>query len=291
MAFMVFDLEYAAARVRAMRARLLSPAELDDIRSARTREGLLAHLANTPYERLFSPRDIDEIEAGFDNHLVETLNRVLSFLPKKLERDFQLFMKRWDLQNLKTLVRGLYAGTPLENMRTDMVRHGPVWDAVMERDVSSLEELASALGESHWTQALREGAAAFKESGLVADLEAPLDREYARQLDMIEAPPVRAFAEEQKRLADFAVMMRARAAGISADKHLFFPEQSEETMRKYSRLAEGDVEANARDELVRAARSALLFDPFGVGLYIDYMLRKEMEARELKAKARLAWKL
>ncbi|MCK5235064.1 MAG: V-type ATPase subunit, partial [Candidatus Aenigmarchaeota archaeon] len=56
---MIFDLEYASARVRVLRSKLLKDTTKQEIKDAKTKEELIAHLDNTAYEAMFASKDID----------------------------------------------------------------------------------------------------------------------------------------------------------------------------------------------------------------------------------------
>ncbi len=273
---MIFDLEYASARVRVLRSKLLKDNIRQEIKDAKTKEELIAHLDSTAYEPMFASKDIDEIEENFNNHLIQTLNKVTSFLPKRYAEDFSKYLARFDLRNLKLIIRGIHADMNLKDIKEDLTEYGKIQKMAEETDRLTLETLENRLENTLWYQAYKEGLTNYKKTQKVLDLEHPLDKAYMNQLEKIQTEPVKEFTKRYKRMIDAQTIARLKDR---AEPYLFLPDEKKESSRETDT---GTLETHAR--------KALLTDPFGIGLYIEFMFRKEMETRLIKSILRRVWK-
>ncbi len=275
---MIFDLEYASARVRVLRSKLLKDTTKQEIKDSKTKEELIANLDSTAYEAMFASKDIDEIEHNFNNHLIETLEKVTSFLPKRFAEDFSKYLARFDLKNLKIIIRGIHADMNLKDIKEDLTGYGKIQKMAEETDNLTLETLENRLENTLWYQAYKEGLINYRKTQKVLDLEHPLDKAYMTQLEKIQTEPVKEFTKRYKRMIDTQTIARLKD---KADEYLFLPDEKKETL---------DITEKDTGTLETHARKALLTDPFGIGLYIEFIFRKEMETLLIKSILRRVWK-
>ncbi|MEA3229327.1 MAG: V-type ATPase subunit [archaeon] len=281
---MIFDIEYASARVRVLRSKLLK--DTKDLTESKTKDELIAHLENTVYEQMFASKDIDRVEQNFDNDLIKTLEKVISFLPKRYGNDFSRYTLRFDLKNLKILIRGIHAGINSEDIKKDMAEYGEIYEKTKEAAPKDTESLEKFLEDTIWHQAYKEGIINYKKSGLTLELEHELDKKYMSGLEKIETEPVRNFVRTYKQAIDIKTMSR-----LGEDTtFLFQPKEKQDTIKLYRDLAKEHIDTDILKKLEKNARQCLLADPFGIGLYIEFIFRKEMETLLLKNMLRRVWK-
>ena len=280
---MIFDIEYASARVRVLRSKLLKDDTKQDIKNTKTKEELIANLDSTAYEPMFASKDIDEIEQNFNNHLIQTLNKVTSFLPKRYAEDFNRYLARFDLRNLKIIIRGLHAGISIKEIKEDLIKYGDIQEIAEDTEHLTLEILENRLENTIWHQAYKEGFTNYKKTKKVLDFEHPLDKAYMDQLEKIQTEPVKEFTKKYKRMIDTKTISRLKE---NADAYLFLPEEKKDTERQ----AKDATDTEMLNKIEKESRRALLTDPFGIGLYIEFMFRKEMETLLIKSILRQVWK-
>lgn len=268
---MIFDLEYASARVRVLRSKLLKPEIKDEIKTARTKEELISHLEDTTYESLFASTDIDEVEDNLNNALIKTLKKTTGFLPKRFAEDFNRYLIRFDLQNLKLIIRGLSANIPINQIQKDLTRYGKI--NKIPETVKDLNTLENSLDGTLWYQAYKEGLTNYKKTQKISDLEHELDKRYMTELEKITTEPVIKFIKLYKQMIDTKTI--SRLGKHHAQPYLFSKNTTENIPQK---------------TLETHARQALMSDPFGIGLYIEFIFRKEMETRLIKSVLRSVWK-
>ncbi len=192
-------LDYGNARLRAMRSRLLSEADYDGLVAVESMDGLVAALATTAYAadldaalpRFTGLRRFDEVVR---HHLV----RVLGALPRFYERPHDgivgLLTDRWDLQNLRTIIRGasrLEAADEMLRMTVPIGRLGTaeLSELAMQPSLRYVIDLMVAwrIPSRATAQAVRDAWPAYERSGDLVVLESALNRAFAKRLDEVLA--------------------------------------------------------------------------------------------------------
>lgn len=183
--------EYGNTRLRAMRARLLTRQDYADMMEAGSLDRMLAILADTPYApdieaALVRARGLDRLDRALRSNLGTTLHRVAEFYEGRPRELVELLLSRWDLRNLRTLVRLTSLGTPLADpgrllVPAGRLDEGELAEMAAQDDVGGLVDLMVSWGipspESAF--ALLRARAAYVEGGDVSRLEQTLDQVYA----------------------------------------------------------------------------------------------------------------
>ena len=104
--------DYGNARLRAMKSRLLTRLELEDLAESSNMEGMITALANSTYRQaiqaaLVRTSGIACIEEALKQDLMHTLSRIHSFYPDRKRDLIAIALPNYDAHNLKTILRGL----------------------------------------------------------------------------------------------------------------------------------------------------------------------------------------
>jgi len=182
------DFPYINARVRAMRSRLLSAAQLEELLATPSLAAFQQALAATPYAddlqqaqtRYQGVRAIDEALA---RHLQRTTRKILEFADGLPQALITVLLLRWDLANLRAVARGKHAGRSPDEIAEALMPAGTLGDAVL-REMAALPDVSGIVGTleavNHpFTAAMAEAVAAYGEARDLAALELRLDRAYA----------------------------------------------------------------------------------------------------------------
>lgn len=102
--------EYGNARVRAMRSRLLRSADYARLIGAGSLDRMLALLADTAYRpdveaALVRARGLARLDQAIRDNLSAALHKVASFYSGRPRQMVDLLLRRWDLRNLRTVIR------------------------------------------------------------------------------------------------------------------------------------------------------------------------------------------
>ena len=135
---------YGNARLRAMRSRLLTESDYDDLLGKATVEEIITRLAETPYKT-----DVEAAMVRFDGvrcvfeavraNLARTLSRVREYYEGEPAALVDVLLRHWDRHNLLTILRAQMQHSPSESVLSATVPIGQV-------DAVSLGELARQPG-------------------------------------------------------------------------------------------------------------------------------------------------
>jgi vacuolar-type H+-ATPase subunit C/Vma6 len=138
------DFEYGNARLRAMKSRQLSRRTLEELAEIRTVEGLITALAETAYREsieaaLVRLRGMECLAEALRASLVATVGKTRSFFSGGAGQLAALALGRYDLHNLKTILRGQMREAPTNEIMANLLPVGELRPA-------DLAELARAPG-------------------------------------------------------------------------------------------------------------------------------------------------
>jgi V/A-type H+/Na+-transporting ATPase subunit C len=193
------DWGYINARMRGMKSRLLDKRALDNLVLQPDLESLIAELEKTPYK----PDIIDAkvqysgvlcIEYALRKNFTRTFRKILRFVrEKEAERYITLFLHRWDIQNIKTILRGKNIHITSEEILDCLVPAGELDEAtlielVRQPDVRAVIDML-ATWQIVYAKPLTGEYPEFAKSGDLALLECALDEYYYENaLEQVKTP-------------------------------------------------------------------------------------------------------
>lgn len=182
------DYGYSNARVRGMRSRLLDRSFLDGLIASPDITRLIQDLSETEYgpdleEQIIHGRTAATVDEALKVNMVRTYQKVLGFLNEEAVYLVTTLLGRWDVFNLKTILRGKQMQLTAEEINEGLMAAGQLsfvdLEALaMQKDVKAVVDTAATWGLPY-ASALRAGYALFLKSGELAELELALDRYYA----------------------------------------------------------------------------------------------------------------
>jgi V/A-type H+-transporting ATPase subunit C len=316
---------YVSARVRAKRAKLL-PAEEYARLLARDASEIARALQEGTYKADIDAlagryRGAELVERATRNHLGRVYEEVRGFATGELAAMIGMYLARYDLQNLKTILRAKFARARPEETATELVPAGalaPRLDELVR--IERIEDLPQALQGTPWRRVLQPLLEGRALTSLVA-AENALDRAYYE--DLLRAIPsggaanraFRNWVQNEIDLANVKTCLRLRLAGVTDWEPYFLPggrNVGRESAQRLVRGADDEVVAELTQlpfaaEVADAARAslaernmnaiALALDrellrdassfshrfPLSVLPVVDFILRKRIEADNLRA--------
>lgn len=183
------SVDYANARVRGRRAKLMRGVDYEPLLGASDLASLLAELSHSKYaddiERsMLSLTGAPIVGRATGDYFARELALVLKLYDAREGRSLLALAAMWDIEDLKTVVRSAYAGQPaavtIASFRGGGVTIGHDELALLAREqsVEAVVSVASTLNLPY-ARALRDGAKRYAVSKTLSDLEAALDRQYA----------------------------------------------------------------------------------------------------------------
>ena len=222
--------DYANARVRAMRSRLLGRAGIAALLAERDLAGRLELLERSDYGELITTAagsasdELAAAERGLRARLMDDFAKIDRFLagerPRALFRSILAFEDGW---TIKTILRGVAAGEPPERMflllaPTPELDHAALEELVRQREVKAVVDLLASW-RSPYAGALVDGLAAYAHGRDLLHLEVALDRLlFSRALaaarhDGDDGRMLRAFLEAHIDLVNAATLLKLAGHG------------------------------------------------------------------------------
>ena len=312
---------YLNARVRGLRAQLLPAGFLTEQLDASGFAGFTSALAQTSYGR-----DLEEaqsegaglaaVDAALARGFVRTTRALLGYAEGTPRALIALLLRRYDLANLKAIVRARHAGRDAEDVLGSVLPAGDL-SARTLRGMAEAADLAAAgqvlaLSGHPLAEAFRIGVAAYAHDGDLLAFEIALDRAFydgwsadAQRLaapdgfrgyvaSEVDATNVRTALKLRGRAVESARFFVAGGRLLSAAAFAELVTQPVGTplpalRGPFAVLADastaGEVDARLRAVLDGMARR-LGGDPLDIGLVADYLRRKEQETARLRLIAR-----
>lgn len=318
---------YVTARVRAKKSLLLPSEEYPKLLA---REG--SEVARALQEGQYKA-EIDELAARYRGaELVEratrlnlgrTYTQIQGFATGELALMIALYLGRYDVYNIKTLIRGKFAKADAEEILSETIPAGGLAPRLPElARLERIEDVVDALRGSPWHKVLQPLVEGRQLSNLI-ELENSLDKAYYRTLlDSIPASgranqAFRQWIRNEIDVTNAKTLFRLRFARIQEWEPYFLDGGAEVTRETAQRIVRGtddevlqeiqslsvdpsvvdatrqslasgtvDAVATALDkELTRDAHDFSHRAPLSVLPVVDFILRKKVEADNLRALA------
>lgn len=182
------DYHYLNARIKYLKKDLLSPSHLQEVMGMSAFEEVKRFFLDSPYgasvsQALSAAGDLEGIGRGLSLHVHSRFQKILEWAGEGPRRLITLLFRRYELHNIKTLLRGKNAHLPEEKLSRAFI---PIGELEMEelKELSkqpTLRETVSLLATWHrpLRPVLRRGLGSLREEPTdLRDLELELDRHY-----------------------------------------------------------------------------------------------------------------
>jgi V/A-type H+-transporting ATPase subunit C len=173
-----------------MRSRLLTSAQLEELLAMPTPASLLQALTSTPYgsdlqEALVRYEGIRAIDEALARNFQRTTRTILQFADGRPRTLIEVLLLRWDLANLRAIVRGKHAMRSGDDVVQVLLPAGMLGEVVLKEmasqpDMRGLAGTLDAVGHP-FAQPLSQGVAEYMDTKDLAALELHLDRAYIEE--------------------------------------------------------------------------------------------------------------
>jgi len=182
------DAGYANARLRGMRANLLPLEFYNRLIDASDVTQAVKELMGTEYEpdleaELVQGRNAAVIDKALKDNMVRAYRKVLRFLNPSARALLSTLLGRWDVFNIKTVLRGAHNSVPLEEVKESFFPAGYLSEGELEalaqfNDVGAVINTMAMWGMVY-APPLRRAFPDYTRDDDLAPLELALDRQYA----------------------------------------------------------------------------------------------------------------
>ncbi|MDO9036645.1 MAG: ATP synthase A1 subunit C [Methanoregula sp.] len=193
------DWGYINARMRGMKSRLLDKRALDNLVMQPDLESLIADLEKTPYKPDIIEAKVQYsgvlcIEYALRKNFTRTFRKILQFVKEEeAEKYINIFLHRWDVQNIKTILRGKNIHITNEEILECLVPAGELDEAtvielVRQPDIRAVIDML-ATWNIRYSKPLTGEYPEYAKSGDLALLECALDEYYySDALEQVKIP-------------------------------------------------------------------------------------------------------
>src|SRR3972149_1443971 len=130
------DFPYINARVRAMRSRLLDAGRMEELLAVPTLDAFTQALNTTPYghevqEALTRYPALQAVDAALARNFYHTTTKIRGFADGKPRQLIEVVLMRWDLANLRLILRGTHTGSRGEDLAANVIPAGSLNEAAL----------------------------------------------------------------------------------------------------------------------------------------------------------------
>jgi len=171
---------YSNSRIRVMESRIISEDKLREMIEASSLAEIVAALETTeysPYLREMMEERSEAIEKALNRHTADTYRDVATMVPQNLEKIFTMLLRKWDVYNIKLILRGVYAERSPDDIQADLIPVGEFEPSQISElaEARSVEEVVSNLDGTPYSH-LTESLQLFDQTKNLTILEAKLDK-------------------------------------------------------------------------------------------------------------------
>jgi V/A-type H+-transporting ATPase subunit C len=267
--------EYVNARIRARRAKLFD--DEDYRKLVRMGPGEISrYMEESEYEAEMNAlgsrhSGVDLIEYALNRNLAENFEDVLDWAGGRLYDQIAAYLRKFDVWNVKTVLRGIYSGASPEEVESDLIRAGEFDERFLQRllEAQSVEGVVELLDGTIFGEGIAAAFPEYEESDVLVPLENAVDRAfYEHLLDEIGSyepdSPLALYAEFMQAEIDFRNArnaLRLARSGADLDPAEYFIEGG-------VLFSAGELSGlvSNRDELVTRIRESRYGDDIGPAL-------------------------
>jgi V/A-type H+-transporting ATPase subunit C len=314
---------YVNAKVMAKEGKFISPMRWDDLWGCDSPGEITSLLEGTdyfPYLSEGATNEAGELERAILHEFSALSTEISKIVPKGAWPIREYLLRRWDVINLRSIMRGIHGGTGKEEIMASLVEGG-------ELGLTFLGDLIDSEDMDNWVallantpyQALTDGLAKYNETQNLFFLEASLDRIFwedllAKVLRIKGLKEFREFVEVCAEAHNLKIVLRAKNDGLSLEDISPFlipeckavseiaPAFDEEELSGLISIFEDTVyfepllsaqaeyertgsifsfEAELDNLVVKKAEDIRKKKPFGPGPLIGFIMSKEAEVKNL----------
>lgn len=255
---MISNYDYSQAYTRGLKSRLLSEANYEQLLLAQSVTELVNVLKNFSYGRYLAKSLIKEdvsaaIEAALWQSFAADIVKIQAALPPEGQEILALWQSFWDVQNLKTVIRGIYAGASQEEIKGNLILGGNLSEATFfelakQQTIKDVIDLM-VTWQLPYATPLNQSYAQFKVTEALIVLETALDKyHYHYVLTNLNKPSfnfslAKEIIKRQIDITNIITLLRLiREKQQDKAAHFFIAGGQEISLRFYLRLSQEKLE-------------------------------------------------
>ncbi len=220
----MFPYTYPNARVRARTGRLFTDKEFSEIVEAENIHEVKNYLRGVPdYAKYI---DLYPLEKALDTQLAESYDLVARITPDNSKEVFNFLLKKWDIQNIKSIIIAKQAGLNLDDTLNLIVPFGALTDKIDNLvEAETITEVINGLEGTEYPKILEDAMSMYNETGLLLPLESALDKYLLENLLRSSATPeddntslLHNYVGTLVDVANIKIILRAKVYNLNYDE-------------------------------------------------------------------------
>ena len=220
----MFPYTYPNARVRARTGRLFTDKEFSEIVEAENIQEVKNYLRGVPdYAKYI---DLYPLEKALDTQLAESYDLVARITPDNSKEVFNFLLKKWDIQNIKSIIIAKQAGLNLDDTLNLIVPFGALTDKIDNLiEAETITEVINGLEGTEYPKILEDAMSMYNETGLLLPLESALDKYLLENLLRSSATPeddntslLHNYVGTMVDVANIKIILRAKVYNLKYDE-------------------------------------------------------------------------
>ncbi len=176
---------YVNARVRSMEARLLDEHKFNELIEAGGISEFIGFLEDTEYgEYIQNKENILNVEKALNSHLTKVYQSLAEMSPAKSKKILKLFEKKFDVQNIKILLRAKYFGLSAEETFDLLIPLGTIPLNKLKElcETKTVEEVIGGLEGTEYSKILSNELSTYDQNKQISIFEVSLDKYVIKKL-------------------------------------------------------------------------------------------------------------
>ncbi len=277
-----FGYAYTNTRVRVMKSKLIPASEYSKLMKM-SLDQIARYLQETEYKKEINElgttfEEADLIEYAVNSNLANSFKKILGFSLKDSRKTIRLYLKKYDVWNIKAILRGKQSNASFEEIAQNLIPAGELKESFLVEAIKKSNSVNDAINFFRKTEYFD---LMKKFSSDLTGLEDELDLKYFSELIDRTEGPIHAFAEKKAKFLDALNEARAKETKIKMKRIL--PEKKTKKLN-VENIKEARIEF--RKKLALEGIKMLHEFKRKSSPVIGYFVAKENEADNLRIIAR-----
>jgi V/A-type H+/Na+-transporting ATPase subunit C len=316
---------YVNAKVMAKEGKFLSSHKWDDLWGCASTGEIVSLLEGTdyfPYLSEGSLNDAIELEKAVLEEYSDSGREIANIIPKGAQQLKDFILRKWDIINLRSIMRGIHGGFGKEQIMDSLLEGGEIGSNLLSSlaDAEGMEDFVALLENTPYSS-LSESMPKYNETKNLYFLESTIDKIYWTYLwqTTVKSNRIKEFKEYIERCVEaqnLKIILRAKSNKMTLEEihaflipecpllHEILPVFDEENISGIIALLEGTAyfePLTSVEQEYEDTGSVLFFEdmldklvtkkaddirkkkPFGAGPLIGFLISKDVEIQNLLA--------
>ena len=303
---------YPTGVLMAKEARLIDYSRFEELILSPL-EDFVSFLQNTECGEYIGRTTYEEIESGLLLFKMNLHYELFKLIPEQFSDIFDFLVREWDVMNLRTVLTGVHAGLPVDEVRNRLIEGGEMFEKISSVAGEDIERIASTFEGTPLAGAIEEYNRIKDFSGIDLALGKWMIEDISRKLDGRGDKKlwlVKRYLEIYVDGLNLKVMLRGKEGGVTEEEIKRFLIGAE-VMRVYGETGsvreflervretrygylitevEDDVmrmERRIDEAVLRKVKELSSEEAFGFGPILRFLVMKDAEIRNLRMIAKL----